>query len=94
MALRSMHFYTPSKKGRVPLKFSLLVDAGSSLPTSKRARVQEMDTLFAMGALDIPAILEIHKVPNWQNVWARISELMAAGMQNPPGARQRSRRNS
>lgn len=92
LALRAMHFYTPSKKGRVPLKFSLIVDAGSSLPTSKRARVAEMDTLYAMGALDVPAILEIHNVPNRDKIWQRISTLMAAGMFNPPGARQRTRR--
>lgn len=92
LALKAMHFYVPSKKGRVPLRFSLLVDAGSNLPMSKRARMAEMDTLFAMGALDVPAILEAHAVPNWQQVWARISEMMAGGMWNPPGARQRSRR--
>ena len=92
LALHASHFYVPSKKGRNPLKFSLIIDAGSSLPTSKRARVAEMDTLFAMGALDVPALLEAHEVPNRDAIWARISELMASGNFHPPGARQRTKR--
>lgn len=93
-ALTGRHFYVPTEEGRVPMRFQLLVQAGSSLPTSRGARISEADTLFAMGAIDELALLEVHDWPNAQQVAKRVMELKATGVMQPPGARQRTQRSS
>lgn len=91
--LRGHHFYMPSADGtQSPLRFQVSVRAGSMLPTSRNARIAEIDTLFAMGAVDRPVVLEAHNVPNRQAILDRIGEMEAKGTFNPPGARQRTRR--
>lgn len=94
LALKSMHFYLPSDEGRVPMKFQLLVEGGSMLPTSHQARIAEADALYAMGAIDEEAVLEIHRYPGRQRILARVREMKAAAgtLGQPPGARQRTRR--
>lgn len=94
LALRGDHFYVPSDEGRVPLRFQLLVQAGSSSPTSRGARAAEADTLYAMGAIDEEALLEAHDFPNRLEVTKRVRELkaLAGTLGQPPGARQRTRR--
>lgn len=94
LALRSRHFYMPSAAGRVPMKFQLLVDVGSSMPISPAARAAEADVLFGMGAIDGEAVLEAHRWPNRQIVVARMRELQAATgtLGEPPNARQRTGR--
>lgn len=96
LALRGSHFYLPTEEGRAPMKFQLLIEAGSSMPTSRSARIAEADTLFAMGALDEEAVLEIHRIPNWQTIATRVREAKAAAgmLGQPPGARQRTQRKS
>lgn len=88
--LAARHFYSPTRNGAAPLKFSLIVQAGSSNPTSRQARIAEADALFAMHAIDIPAVLEAHAFPNWQSVWERLEQqqqlqLMAAAKEQPHG---------
>jgi hypothetical protein len=73
----------------MPLRFQVNVRAGSMLPTSRNARVAEVDTLYAMGAVDRPVVLEAHKIPNRQAILERIAEMEAKGTFQPPGARQR-----
>lgn len=92
LALKARHFHIPSKDGTQPLRFTLNVEAGSSLPTSRKARAAEADTLYAMGAIDRMAVLEAHEYPNRDEITRRIQALEAAGAFNPPGARQRSQR--
>jgi hypothetical protein len=96
LALHHMHFYTPSLEGRVPMRFQLLVSAGSQTSTSRSARVGEADALFAMGALDTEAVLEAHDWPNRSMITQRIREMQAANgtLGQPPGARQRTQRKS
>ena len=96
LALHHMHFYTPSLEGRVPMRFQLLVSAGSQTSTSRSARVGEADALFAMGALDTEAVLEAHDWPNRNMITQRIREMQAANgtLGQPPGARQRTQRKS
>lgn len=91
-ALKGNHFYLPSPNGRLPMKFNLNVQAGSQRATSRQARIGEADTLYAMGAIDDPALLEAHNFPNWQEVAKRVMEMKATGAMQPPGARQRSGR--
>lgn len=92
MALKGKHFYVPSEEGRVPMRFQLLVQAGSSLPTSRNARISEADTLYAMGALDDEALLEAHDYPNRRQITLRVGKAKADGSLQPPGARQRTQR--
>lgn len=93
-ALTGRHFYVPTNEGRVPMRFQLLVQAGSSLPTSRGARISEADTLYAMGALDDMALLEAHDWPNHRMIAQRVMEAKATGVMQPPGARQRTQRSS
>lgn len=92
LALKGRHFYLPSEDGQSPMRFTILIQAGSSLPTSRAAQVAEADFLFASGALDIPGVLEAHRYPNWQQIAQRVIEQRAQGLLEPPGARQRAQR--
>ena len=75
LRLAARHFYMPSRdpdKPSIPLKFSLIVKAGSSAPTSRQSRIAEADALRSMGAIDNQAVLEAHAWPHWQDVVARM----------------------
>lgn len=92
LALKSNHFYLPSDNGASPMRFQLLVQTGSSLPTSRQARAAEADTLFALGAIDEEAVLEAHDFPNRQVVVQRVREMKSANgtLGQPPSSRARS----
>lgn len=92
--IRGLHFYTPSKEGRVPMRFQLQIRAGSALSTSRGARIAEADALYAMGAIDEEAVLEAHDYPNRKTVVKRVQEMKAAaGMLGaPPTQRAAARR--
>jgi hypothetical protein len=92
IALSARHFLVPTPKGAEPLKYSLLIQAGASAPTSRQARVGEADKLFAMGAIDDQALLEAHQYPNLNEIIQRRIAKQSAGVHQPPGARQRSQR--
>ena len=92
LMLASKHFYSPSIFGQVePMKFSLLVMAGASNPTSRQARIAEGDALYAMHAIDRPALLEQHAFPHWQSIEKRMSEkemaMAQAAAQAPRGGK-------
>jgi hypothetical protein len=78
LRLAARHFFMPSINAvtgnmeSVPMKFSLIVKAGSSSPTSRQARIAEADALRAMGAIDNEAVLEVHNFPGRQAVVARM----------------------
>jgi hypothetical protein len=96
-ALKSRHFYAPQgQEGtRVPLRFTVLADAGSQLPTSKQARSAEADTLYALGAIDVLELLKAKQWPNYAVVAKRVMEAQAANGQAggvaAPGKRERAR---
>lgn len=96
--LSGRHFFVPGKPGddgkgtELPLRFKVSVRAGSMLPTSRNARIAEIDTLFAMSAVDRAVVLEAHNVPNRQAILERMAETDAKGTTMQPGARQRSQR--
>lgn len=87
LAISGKHFYSPTPEGRTPLRFQIDVEAGSSLPTSKSARMAEADTLFAMMAIDREAVLEAHNWPNRNNVLQRMQMVEAQEGPLQPGAR-------
>jgi hypothetical protein len=82
----------PGVDGSAPLKYTLNVNAGSSMPTSRQARAQQADRAYAIGTFDRQAWYEANQIPNWQAIEARIKDQIAQGIFNPPGARQRSGR--
>ena len=59
------------------VRVQIAVEAGSSLPTSKSARMAEADTLFAMNGIDREALLEAHNFPNRAKITSRMRELEA-----------------
>jgi hypothetical protein len=64
------------------MKYSLIVKAGSSAPTSRQSRIAEADALFSMHAIDSQAVLEAHAWPHWQDVVSRMeAEAQAAAQQ-------------
>jgi hypothetical protein len=95
-ALGGKHFYVPSSNGMLPLRFQLQVQGGSSITTSRSARMAEADQLFAMGAIDEEAVLSAHDFPNWPMIVDRVREMKAANgsLGEPPGARAASGRMS
>lgn len=92
LAVRGRHFYCTTDKGAIPMRFQLQVRAGSSVPTSRGARMAEADTLFAMGGIDRRALLDAHDFPNRELILERITQAEQAGLFSPPGARQRAGR--
>jgi hypothetical protein len=71
--LSANHFYDPSSKdGPEPLRFSLLVGAGSTKPTSRAARMQEAVQLKQLGAVDAQYVLQAFRVSHWPQVLQRV----------------------
>lgn len=92
-ALHANHFYLPGPDHTsMPLRFRLNVDVGSQTQTSREAREAKAMTMFGMGAIDDLALLEAVDFPNRKEIFERVQKLKAAGAFQPPGARQRSRR--
>jgi len=79
--LRARHFYAidaDDPGNRIPLRFSLIADAGSQLPTSKQARAAEAKDLFKLGAIDTYEVLKAMQWPNYALVSQRMMEQAAA----------------
>jgi hypothetical protein len=92
--LHSRHFYLPGPKGEQPMKFQLLVQAGSNIATSRAQRSSEAQGLYAVGAIDEEALLSMIDYPNWQAVVARMRQVQAANgtLGQPPTQRAAARR--
>lgn len=87
LALRRNHFFIPTSQGELPLKYQLLVDAGSSRNTSRKVREDQAMMLFRIGAIDEEALLEAMEFPNAQEVAERVRKAKATGILTPPGQR-------
>lgn len=85
--LKPRHFYVPSSNGDIPLKFQLLIDAGSGRHTSRKVREERDIMLFRLGAIDERALLETFDFPNYEEVAQRVQKLKAVGAMQPPGQR-------
>lgn len=93
LVLKARHFYVPENDKYVPLKFQLIINAGSQNATSAFSRRQDALQLLALGAIDAQAVLEQFNWPNRDIIIKRIQAAQAAGAFQPPGARQRAKRN-
>ena len=74
--LAAQHFYSPTtdEKGKVtfaPMRFALTVNAGSSKPTSRAARIAEANTLKQMGVVDDLFVLQAYRVSHAMDVKRR-----------------------
>ena len=94
LKLAANHFMRPTKDGLAPLRFQLVVDAGSSKPTSRGARIQEIDALKAMGVVDNHTVLQAHGIPHSEQIEQRMqqeaqdavrAQALAKGQQHGPG---------
>lgn len=89
LVLRAKHFNVPTEKGAAPLKYTLNVTAGSSLPTSRQARAAQANYAYGVGLIDRIAWFTANEYPNWQAINSRIETAIKNGTFQPPGARQR-----
>lgn len=94
IALKSQHFFVPSRNGRVPMRFQIKINAGSEMSTSSNARRSDAVQLLTLGALDGQAVLEAFNWPQRDQVNKRVQALKEAGLMQPPGARQKAGRTS
>lgn len=92
LQLAARHFYDPGSNGELPYRFSLLIDAGASNPTSRQSRIAEADTLFAMHAIDQQALLEAHNYPGKDDIVSRMkNDFIGQLMQRQLGGGRRVR---
>lgn len=92
-SLRARHFYLPRRddpSASAPMRFSINVDAGSRLHTSRKMREDRAIMLFSLGAIDEWAVLEALDYPNRAQIHARVMEMKAQGLLQPPGQRKRA----
>lgn len=96
VALRERHFIDAVDNEYAPFKYSLLVNAGSEVPTSRQARVSEAQNMFLTKLIDRTAALEMMNVPHWPAIDQRMqqAEQQAAEQAKQANARQRTGRKS
>lgn len=81
LKLAANHFFRPTKDGLAPLRFQLMVSAGSDKPTSRGARIAEIDHLKELGAVDNHTLLQVHQIPHADQIEQRMQqEAQAAAM--------------
>jgi hypothetical protein len=81
LKLSASHFIRTTKSGQAPLKFTLLVNAGASKPTSRSARFAEALQLKEVGAVDNQYVLEAARVKHIPQVMQRLQAQQQAEMQ-------------
>lgn len=79
--LKARHFIDAVDNAYAPFKYSLIVNAGSDVPTSRQARASEAQNLFVLKAIDRPALLEAMNVPHWPLIDERMKQQEAAQAQ-------------
>lgn len=90
LTLKARHFHVPTSQGATPLMFTLGVDAGSRLHTSRAMREDREIQLYTLGLTDREAALGALKYANAGTVAKRMDEKEAMMGAMNPGARQRS----
>ena len=74
LKLAARHFFRPTEDGLAPLRFQLLVQAGSDKPTSRGARIAEMDHLKELGVVDNQTVLQAHQIPHGPQIQQRMEQ--------------------
>jgi hypothetical protein len=81
LKLAANHFFRPTENGLAPLRFQLLVRAGSDKPTSRGARIAEIDHLKEIGAVDNTTVLQVHQIPHAEQIQQRMQQEAKAAME-------------
>lgn len=93
LALAGHHFLVPTRHGATPLRYQLLVEAGSTTATSRDARVAQAEHYAALGLVDDLYVLQVGRVRNPEKVLERLYKKRQAGlMGGGAGQRQRAAR--
>ena len=89
LQVKPRHFLIPTPDGELPLEYTLLVDAGASEHTGRKAREDQVLSLGNMGVLDPQAMLEALNFPGRSEIIKRLDEqrkqMMAAGIDPAKG---------
>lgn len=72
LAVQSRHFLIPTEDGEMPLEYTLLVDAGASEHTGRKAREDQVLSLANMGVIDGQAVLEALDFPGRAEISKRM----------------------
>ena len=75
LAVQGRHFLIPTETGEVPLEYTLLVDAGASEHTGRKAREDQVLSLANMGILDGEAVLEALDFPGRAAITKRMKAM-------------------
>ncbi len=78
--LGNHHFYDPATEGDTPLKFIVRTEAGANKPTSRNARMQEAEKLFALGAVDDQYVLDTHGIKDSDKILDRLYKKRQEGL--------------
>lgn len=91
LAVQSRHFLIPTESGEMPLEYTLLVDAGASEHTGRKAREDQVLSLANMGIIDGQAVLEALDFPGRAEISKRMAaqqeKMMAMGI--PPDGKKK-----
>lgn len=78
LQVQPRHFLIPTQDGEVPLEYTLLVDAGASQHTGKKAREDQVLGLANMGIIDGQAVLEAIDFPGRSEIIKRMQATQQA----------------
>lgn len=76
--LGALHFHLPSSEGSVPMKYQLLIDAGSRRHTARQIMEERAIQMFTLGLLPPTDTLEAINWPKAREVGQKVEEQMAA----------------
>ncbi len=87
LSIQPRHFLIPTMDGEIPLEYTLLVDAGASEHTGRKAREDQYLSLANMGIIDGEAVLEGLDFPGRAEITKRMQakEARMAAMGIEPG---------
>jgi hypothetical protein len=88
--LSGHHFYDPATQGDTPLKFVVRAEAGANKPTSRNARMQEAERLYALGAVDDEYVLDNHGIPDADKILERLYNKRLKGVIGGSGGARQS----
>lgn len=91
--LAGNHFMVPTADGMSPLKYVMRVECGSDGATSRSARINEADRLYAMNVVDRKYVMQAHRIKNADAIEKRVIDQLAKGVLGG-GARQKAGRSS
>lgn len=80
LAVNPRHFLIPTMEGEVPLEYTLLVDAGASQHTGRKANEDQLFSLKNLGVIDGQAVLDGLDFPGRAAIIKRMNDMQAQAM--------------